>query len=83
MLERNRVTAEKFMGEVTKWTGKFGFIKPAEPIEHEKAEKHQGCLFVGVSDITNDVKELTVGSMCDFHIYEDKTGLGAEEVTQY
>jgi len=82
-LEKTRITAEKFTGEVTKWQGKFGFIKPAEPVEHEKAEKHDGCLFVSINDIEGDTKELTVGSLCEFHIYEDKSGLGAEEVVQF
>merc|ERR1712228_1049626 len=66
-LEKTRITAEKFTGEVTKWQGKFGFIKPAEEIEHEKASLRQGCLYVSVDDIESDPKVLTVGSTCEFH----------------
>merc|ERR1719476_185579 len=83
LLERTRISAEKFTGDVVKWQGKYGFIKPAEPIEHEKATKHDGALYVTMNDIEGDTKELTVGSLCEFHIYEDKSGLGAEEVVQY
>merc|ERR1712232_548924 len=82
-LEKTRITEEKFTGEVTKWSGKFGFIKPAEEIEHEKASKRNGELFVSIADIEGETKELTIGSQCEFHIYEDKAGLGADEVVQY
>jgi len=81
LLPRNRISAEKFAGTVTDWKGKYGWIEPAEPIEHEKAAKHQGRLFVSKDDLVG-VEELTPGATVDFHIWEDASGLGAEEVVQ-
>merc|ERR1712125_84447 len=75
-LERTRITEEKFTGEVTEWKGKFGFVKPQEAIDHPKAGKRDGCLFVAKDDIEGGLTELTQGSLCEFHIYEDKAGLG-------
>mmetsp|Transcript_77124 Transcript_77124/g.193974 ORF Transcript_77124/g.193974 Transcript_77124/m.193974 type:complete len:293 (+) Transcript_77124:85-963(+) len=79
LLPRNRITAEKFTGTVTDWKGKYGWIQPAEEIQHEKAAKHQGRLFVSKDDIEGG-EELTPGTAVEFHIWEDSTGLGAEEV---
>jgi cold shock CspA family protein len=80
-LPRTRVSAEKFSGVVTAWKGKYGWIKPAEEIEHEKASLRNGSLFVSINDIF-DVGELHPGAPCEFHIWEDETGLGAEEVVE-
>merc|ERR1712080_527349 len=81
-LPRERISAEKFTGTIHEWKGKYGWIQPAEEIEHAKAKKREGLLFVGMNDI-GDAKELTPGATCEFHIWEDATGLGAEEVVQY
>jgi len=81
-LPRTRVSAEKFTGTVGAWKGKFGWIKPDEPIEHDKASAHKGDLFVSKADLEG-IEELTEGAMVEFHIFEDTGGLGAEEVIQY
>lgn len=60
------------------WKGKFGWVKAAEKIEHEQAEKRDGKLYVNAKDIVGG-EELTVGQAVEFHIYEDSSGLGAEE----
>merc|ERR1712137_1266146 len=76
-LERERRTEEKFTGEVVSWTGKFGFIKPDEEVDHPNAQKKEGKIWVSVNDIDGD--ELTVGQNVSFHIYNDASGvLGAE-----
>jgi len=80
-LPRTRITAEKFLGTVIAWKGKYGWIQPAEEIPHEKASKNKGGLFVSMDDIMG-VQELTAGATVEFHIWEDSTGLGAEEVVQ-
>merc|ERR1712151_740140 len=80
-LERTRVTEDLVTGEVESWRGKYGFIVPTIPIEHEKASKKEGKLYVSMSDLTGGLEELTVGALCQFHVYEDASGcLGAEEV---
>merc|ERR1719330_2314492 len=79
-LPRTRITAEKFTGTVHGWKGKYGWVTPSEPIEHEKATKHEGRLFTGKEDIEGGIEQLEEGQVVEFHIYEDASGLGAEEV---
>lgn len=79
LLPRTRISAEKFQGTCSAWKGKYGFITPAEPIEHEKASKHNGSLFVSKDDLEG-VEELAVDTLVEFHIWEDSSGLGADEV---
>jgi len=81
LLPRTRITAEKFTGTVVAWKGKFGWIAPSEPIEHEKATLHKGNLFVTKNDL-EDIEELTPDAVVEFHIAEDSSGLCAEEVVQ-
>merc|ERR1712039_352576 len=79
-LPRERLTADKFSGEVVEWKGKFGYIMPAEPIEHENAKKKDGKIWISIRDCPNG-EELAVGTQVAFHIYSDTSGtLGAEEV---
>jgi len=77
-LPRTRLSAAKFQGTVSMWKGKYGWITPGEEIAHEKAKMHQG-LFVGVNDLQG-AASLEVGAPVEFHIFEDSSGLGAEEV---
>jgi len=82
-LPKTRVSSEKFTGTVKAWKGKYGWITPSETIEHEKASKNKGDLYVGIDDLEGETKELTTGAMVEFHIFEDSAGLGADEVVQY
>jgi len=82
LLPRTRISSEKFTGEVIEWKGKFGWVKPSEEIEHEKASKHDGKLFVSMNDLEGGLTELTPGATVEFHIWEDKSGLGADEVAE-
>lgn len=81
-LPRTRISEEKFTGTVKAWKGKFGFIQPAEEIEHELASKHGGALFFGLGDMDGDLTEIAEGANVEFHIWEDSTGLGADEVVE-
>merc|ERR1712151_835277 len=60
-LERKRITADKFLGTVAAWKGKYGWITPAEEIHHEKADKTKG-LFVSSSDLPAGLTELPTGA---------------------
>ena len=80
-LPRERVSETPMIGEVLEWKGKYGWIKPQEPIEHEKAARHGGKLFVSQADLVG-VTELSSGRLVQFHLFEDSSGLGAEEVLQ-
>merc|ERR1712113_160596 len=72
-LERERLTAEKFTGEVVSFRGKFGYIQPDEEVDHPDAKKKDGKIWVSVNDIDGD--ELTVGQNVSFHIYTDASGI--------
>lgn len=80
-LPRTRISVEKFTGTVSAWKGKYGWITPAEEISHEMASKHNGGLFCSINDVEGG-EALTEGATVEFHIWEDATGLGAEDVIQ-
>jgi len=79
-LERERITTEPVMGEVSVWKDKFGygFIKPADEIDHPEASKHEGMLYINKKDVAEGV-EMQAGLQILFHIFQDASGLGAEE----
>mmetsp|Transcript_59059 Transcript_59059/g.149970 ORF Transcript_59059/g.149970 Transcript_59059/m.149970 type:complete len:173 (-) Transcript_59059:129-647(-) len=78
-LPRERITEEPVTGEVQEWRGKYGWITPTVPIEHQLAQKHKGNIYVSMSDLVGGITELTQGSLCQFHVFQDASGLGAEE----
>jgi len=77
-LPRTRITSEPVTGEVLEWKGKFGWIQPTIAIDHEKAAKHEGKVFVSMGDVLG-ATELTPGTLCQFHVFVDPAGMGAEE----
>eukprot|EP00927_Polykrikos_kofoidii_P024047 TRINITY_DN2194_c0_g1_i1.p1 TRINITY_DN2194_c0_g1~~TRINITY_DN2194_c0_g1_i1.p1 ORF type:complete len:195 (-),score=32.51 TRINITY_DN2194_c0_g1_i1:56-640(-) len=78
-LARERITQEPVTGEVSEWKGKYGWINPTVPVEHEKAARHKGQVFVSMTDLVGGAQELTPGSLCQFHVFIDDNGIGAEE----
>merc|ERR1712048_154969 len=82
MLKRTVIEGEPLGGTVLEWKGKYGWIEPSEPIEHEKADKHKGRIWVSKDDI-GDLEELTEGCEVSFQIWEDASGIGAAEVVQF
>jgi len=78
-LPRTRITDAPVTGEVLEWKGKYGWIQPTVPIEHELAAKREGKVYVSMSDLVGGIMELTPGSLCQFHVFTDASGLGAEE----
>jgi hypothetical protein len=79
-LPRTRISEASITGEVVEWKGKYGWIQPSEPVEHPMAAKHQGRIFASVSDLVGGITELTPGSLCQFQVFTDASGLGAEEI---
>merc|ERR1740138_1584403 len=79
-LPRARITEQPVTGEVAEWKGKYGWITPTVPVEHEMAQKNQGRIYVSMSDLSGGLTALTAGSLCQFHVFSDASGLGAEEV---
>jgi len=82
LLPRTRISEAPFSGTVVEFKGKYGWIEVAEAIEHEKAAKHGGRLFFGKDDIAG-AESVEPGATVEFHIWEDASGLGADEVTPY
>mmetsp|Transcript_106304 Transcript_106304/g.300626 ORF Transcript_106304/g.300626 Transcript_106304/m.300626 type:complete len:232 (-) Transcript_106304:110-805(-) len=79
-LPRTRITQAPVTGEVVEWRGKYGWIKPTIPIENPAAKPgHKGNIYVSMSDLVG-VESLTLGNLCQFHVFQDPSGLGAEEV---
>lgn len=77
-LSRSRVTEESVMGEVVSWKGKYGFVKALTDISHAKAGDRGGKIYLHSKDVLGDAK-LKVGQSVTFQVYEDSSGLGAEE----
>merc|ERR1719424_1433811 len=82
--ERKKITEESTLGEILEWKGNFGYIKPAVEIEHEDSKKggrwKGDKIYVHKKDVAADC-ELAEGAVVRFHVYKDKSGLGACEVT--
>lgn len=77
-LPRERVTDIPVSGEVIEWKKKFGWLRPTEAFEHEKADVHEGKIYIHQKDVIPE-GDLEVGQQAEFHIYIDANGLGAEE----
>jgi len=77
---KQRLSREVFSGRVTQWKNTYGWIEPLEPIDHPEIKRHQGKIFVHSDDISNGKKQLRVGCICEFFLYLDDQGLGADEV---
>jgi len=77
-LPRSHCNLEPCVGKVVSWKGRVGWIEPEEPIDHPKASSHHGKLYIHEQDIVGG-GPLTVGQKVVFQLYEDKTGLGAEQ----
>lgn len=80
-LPRNRVSEEKVTGQVLEWKGKYGWIMPMVPVHHSKAYKHSGKIYLSYTDLGGESSHLKPGTLCEFFIFEDDAGLGAEECT--
>jgi len=63
-------------GQVTKWMGKYGWIKPQQPITHNASSRHNGNVYLQAGDVQQG-QAVSVGSEVDFLLYEDSSGLGA------
>merc|ERR1711879_568935 len=69
-------------GQVLEWKGKYGWIQAIEHIVHPKTRMHQGRIYVSSIDLLGTRARsgrLVPGSFCEFFLFEDASGLGAEE----
>jgi cold shock CspA family protein len=65
------------LGEVLVMLGHYGWIKPAQEIDHPDSGKNGGRIYVHKRDIKSDAK-LAQGDVVSFYLYSDDQGLGAE-----
>lgn len=78
--KKERVSTEKVSGTVKEWKGSHGWIEPSKPYDHEKAKMHAGKIFLAKSDVPAGT-EMKAGTSLTFHVYADKSGLGAEDIS--
>lgn len=76
---REIVAAEPVTGTVVEWKGRFGYLKPDEPLNHEGEAQRNGNVWVGKKDLAEGVTELVEGMKVNFKVYYDTQGLGATE----
>jgi len=79
MSERTRLTPVPICGRVIDWKGQYGWIEPSCVVDHPDNKKHQGHIFAHSEDVMPKWKNLTPGSLVEFHLYYDGQGLGAQE----
>lgn len=79
MSGRTRLTQIPICGRVVDWKGAYGWIEPQCKIDHPDITNHQGHIFAHSEDVIPKWKNLTVGSLTEFHLYYDGQGLGAED----
>jgi len=77
-LPRVRLTRSAITGTVLRWRNKVGWIKAEDRINHPEAAAHRGDIYIHEKDVTNG-RPLAPGQKVSFHVYSDKSGLGAEE----
>eukprot|EP00403_Amphidinium_massartii_P007666 CAMPEP_0178384274 /NCGR_PEP_ID=MMETSP0689_2-20121128/7431_1 /TAXON_ID=160604 /ORGANISM="Amphidinium massartii, Strain CS-259" /LENGTH=769 /DNA_ID=CAMNT_0020004517 /DNA_START=114 /DNA_END=2420 /DNA_ORIENTATION=- len=77
-LPRVRLSRTAITGTVLSWRGKVGWIHPEGTIHYQGAAAHRGNIYVHEKDVTNG-RSLQAGQKVSFHVYSDKSGLGAEE----
>eukprot|EP00437_Effrenium_voratum_P013803 CAMPEP_0181450260 /NCGR_PEP_ID=MMETSP1110-20121109/28086_1 /TAXON_ID=174948 /ORGANISM="Symbiodinium sp., Strain CCMP421" /LENGTH=157 /DNA_ID=CAMNT_0023574479 /DNA_START=97 /DNA_END=566 /DNA_ORIENTATION=- len=79
-LARKRVTDTKIGGIVDSWTNSYGWIRPFQHVNHPKAGKHGGKIYIHGKDVKG-MGFLPMGMPVEFYVFEDDAGLGAEECT--
>mmetsp|Transcript_62466 Transcript_62466/g.177410 ORF Transcript_62466/g.177410 Transcript_62466/m.177410 type:complete len:205 (+) Transcript_62466:68-682(+) len=79
-LARKLIMEEPVIGKALEWKGKYGWVRPDIELSHPLLDKHGGKIYVSCQDLMG-VTELTAGATVQFYIYEDASGLGAEECT--
>lgn len=80
-LPRERISEIQTTGEILKWSGAYGWVKMHQPIVHEKA-RPDGTVFVSISDMAPHTATKP-GTLLQFHVFVDSSGLGAEDVSEF
>mmetsp|Transcript_31428 Transcript_31428/g.90736 ORF Transcript_31428/g.90736 Transcript_31428/m.90736 type:complete len:340 (-) Transcript_31428:149-1168(-) len=80
-IPRARVGEGKITCTVVEWKGAYGWVRPAEALDHPAAFFRGGKIYVHKSDLEGGLAELEAGTQVEMFVYEDPSGLGGEEVT--
>ncbi|CAJ1400079.1 unnamed protein product [Effrenium voratum] len=77
---REPVGEDFVTGECVEWKGKFGWIKPDIPVEHDAAKWRDGKVWVSMKDLIG-VEELAEGQRVLFKIYAPELALAKGQQT--
>jgi len=77
-LPRTRLELGWVGGECIEWKGSYGWVRPAQAVDHPLAGKHKGRLYLHSQDLPW-ADSLSPGQACHFYVFSDASGLGAEE----
>jgi hypothetical protein len=72
------VRSSPCLGEILSMHGKYGWIKPLQPIEHKDVHKHEGRIYLKARDMRRG-EVPKAKSLVEFFLYADRDGLGAED----
>lgn len=79
-MPREQILPEVVFGEVRDWRDSYGWIMPTPAIQHPAANLREGRVYVHQRDLADGMTSLATGLAVRFHVYEDASGLGAENV---
>jgi len=77
---REEVSPDVVKGTVVDWKGSYGWIQPDVPVNHESAQHRGGKVWVHRNDLPEGLTELSEGTVVQFKVYVDVSGLGAQEL---
>jgi len=73
--QRKLVSTKRVVGTILDWRGKFGWIQPAQPVDHPR---YDGKIYLAEEDVQDELAG--VGAPVTFFVYCDGNGLGAMNV---
>eukprot|EP00746_Dinoflagellata_sp_MGD_P136876 gnl/MRDRNA2_/MRDRNA2_70729_c0_seq1.p1 gnl/MRDRNA2_/MRDRNA2_70729_c0~~gnl/MRDRNA2_/MRDRNA2_70729_c0_seq1.p1 ORF type:complete len:484 (-),score=118.35 gnl/MRDRNA2_/MRDRNA2_70729_c0_seq1:22-1473(-) len=78
------IGGKRIRGAITKWggppSGRFGWVKPSQKLEHGRAHEREGLLYLHETDCASGQgQSMHVGAQVEFFVYADLNGLGAED----
>mmetsp|Transcript_124057 Transcript_124057/g.312361 ORF Transcript_124057/g.312361 Transcript_124057/m.312361 type:complete len:374 (+) Transcript_124057:59-1180(+) len=80
---REEVSEIPILGKVIDWKGKYGWIQPNDPVDHPSAKKNGGKIFLHSTDWQQSDSQPEVEQVVQFTLYQDPSGLGAENVVAF
>lgn len=66
------------LGQIVSVHGRYGWIQPLQPINHDTVDAHEGHIYLNLNDVRPGTS-LQPEMLVEFYIYADRQGLGAED----